>query len=79
MQIKPHPPDLNGRVERSHRSDGEGLYQLLGYTDDIDLNRKLTEWERFYNFDRPHGAHRGKTPYEAPRTMLRPKKGVSVA
>ena len=27
--------------------------------------------ERFYNYDRPHGAHRGKTPYEALREKLR--------
>jgi len=31
----------------------------------VELNRKVTEWGRFYNFDRPHGAHGGKTPYEA--------------
>ena len=24
----------------------------------------------FYNFDRPHGAHGGKTPYEALREKL---------
>jgi transposase InsO family protein len=33
--------------------------------DDTELfNDKLQEWERFYNFDRPHGALGGKTPYE---------------
>jgi len=31
---------------------------------------KLAGWERFYNFDRPHGAHGGKTPYEALREEL---------
>lgn len=25
----------------------------------------LQSWERFHNFARPHGAHNGKTPYEA--------------
>jgi transposase InsO family protein len=48
-------PD-NGKVERSHRSDQEEFYQLLDYTDDVDLNRKLADWESFYNFSRPHGA-----------------------
>ena len=24
---------------------------------DADLHPKLAEWERFYNFSRPHGAH----------------------
>ena len=33
-------PD-NGKVERSHRSDQEEFYQLLDYTDDVDLKRKL--------------------------------------
>ena len=79
VYIKPRSPELNGKVERSHRSEGEESYQLLSYTDDVDLNRKLAEWERFYNFDRPHGAHKGRTPYEALRTMLDSKKGVSVA
>ena len=54
-------PD-NGKVERSHRSDQEEFYQLLDYTDDVDLKRKLADWEKFYNFARPHGAFNGKTP-----------------
>ena len=71
VYIKPRSPQLNGKVERSHRSDQEEFYQLLTYTDDIDLNKKLAQWERFYNFDRPHGAFAGKTPYEALRSMLK--------
>ena len=58
------------QVERSHRTDQEEFYQLLTYTDDVDLNKKLAEWERFYYLDRPHGAFKGKTPYEALRCML---------
>ncbi len=71
VYIKPRTPQLNGKVERSHRSDQEEFYQLLTYTDDVDLNQKLAEWERFYNYDRPHGAFDGKTPYEALRSMLK--------
>jgi transposase InsO family protein len=71
VYIKPRTPQLNGKVERSHRSDQEEFYQLLTYTDDVDLNEKLAEWERFYNYDRPHGAFDGKTPYEALRSMLK--------
>lgn len=37
---------------------------------DVDLEAKLGEWERFYNFHRPHGAHNEKTPYEALRENL---------
>jgi transposase InsO family protein len=71
VYIKPRSPQLNGKVERSHRSDQEEFYQLLTYTDDVDLNQKLEQWERFYNYDRPHGAFNGKTPYEALRNMLK--------
>ncbi len=71
VYIKPGSPQLNGKVERSHRSDQEEFYQLLTYTDDVDLNKKLATWEEFYNFNRPHGAHKGKTPYEALRAMLK--------
>jgi len=70
VYIKPRSPQLNGKVERSHRSDQEEFYQLLTYTDDVDLNKKLATWEEFYNYNRPHGAHKGQTPYEALRTML---------
>jgi transposase InsO family protein len=70
VYIKPRTPQLNGKVERSHRTDQEEFYQLLTYTDDVDLNKKLVEWENFYNFSRPHTAFLGKTPYEALRNML---------
>ncbi len=68
--IKPSSPQLNGKVERSHRSDQQEFYQLLSYKDDADLEAELAEWECFYNFARPHGAFNGKTPYEALREKL---------
>jgi len=68
--IKRGSPQLNGKVERSHRSDGQEFYQLLSYKGDADIEAKLDEWERFYNFHRPHSAHRGKTPYEALKEKL---------
>jgi transposase InsO family protein len=39
-------------------------------TPDVDLGKKLAEWENFYNYHRPHGAFAGKTPYEALRERL---------
>ena len=63
-------PQLNGKVERSHRTDKQEFYQLLTYTGDVDLQAKLAEWENFYNYHRPHGAFQGKTPYEALREKL---------
>ncbi len=70
VYIRLHSPELNGKVERSHRSDKEGFYQLLTHTDDVDLNKKLEEWERFYNYYRPHSAFKEKTPYEALKAIL---------
>jgi transposase InsO family protein len=68
VYIRPRTPHLNGKVERSHRVDEQEFYQLLdkdGIADDIHLfNDKLREWEDYYNYNRPHGALDGQTPYE---------------
>ena len=76
--IRPRTPHLNGKVERSHRVDNEEFYQLLdeqGITDDIHLfNKKLREWEDYYNYHRPHGALDGQTPYE--RLVQKTRAGV---
>jgi transposase InsO family protein len=61
VYIKPQRPQMNGKVERSHRTDQTEFYQLLTYTDDTDLNAKLKAWENFYNYDRPHLSLDGKT------------------
>ena len=71
VYIKPGTPRLNGKVERSHRTDDIEFYQLLSYTRDVDLNKKLSRWEKFYNFTRPHAAINGKTPYEILRDKLK--------
>ena len=69
--IKVGTPQLNGKVERSHLTDKKEFYQLLSYTDDVDLNQKLEQWENFYNFNRPHGSFKGKTPYEILKLKLK--------
>jgi transposase InsO family protein len=57
-----------GRISGvSGRSAQQEFYQPLTYKDDVDLGKKLAEWESFYNSRRPHGAFAGKTPYEALR------------
>jgi hypothetical protein len=55
----PHGSNYGGTV-----NDQEEFYQLLNYKSDVNLKKKLAEWEKFYNLARPHGAHQGKTPYE---------------
>ena len=64
VYIKPASPNLNGKVERSHLTDQQEFYQLLNHTNDVDLQTKLAQWESFYNYQRPHAALKGKTPYE---------------
>jgi transposase InsO family protein len=41
VYIKPRTPKLNGKVERSHKTDDIEFYQLLSYKGDVDLNKKL--------------------------------------
>ena len=64
VYIKPASPHLNGKVERSHSTDEQEFYQLLSYTGDVDLKKKLAVWEEFYNLWRPHSSKNGKTHYE---------------
>jgi transposase InsO family protein len=71
VYLKPRSPQLNGKVERSHSTDQTEFYQLLTYTDDVDLNAKLEAWESFYNYDRPHISHNGQTPDEVMRFLLK--------
>jgi transposase InsO family protein len=73
VYIKPGKPNLNGKVERSHLTDSQEFYQLIEYTDDIDIAKKLAEWETFYNVHRPNFALKGKTPFEVLRDKLIPK------
>lgn len=70
IYIKPRSPNLNGKVERSHLTDQLEFYQLLEYTDDVDLREKLAVWEEFYNVNRPHSSLGGRTPYEVLRDKL---------
>jgi len=77
VYIKPRTPRLNGKVERSHRIDAEEFYRMLDgvVIDDAEVfNNKLQEWEDYYNYDRPHGALAGQTPYERLRQKTRPRR-----
>ena len=68
--IKPRSLKLNGKVGRSHRTDDQEFYQSLKYTDDVNLNEQLEDWEKYYNLHRPHSSHRGYTPNEVLRTKF---------
>ena len=80
--IKACTPQLNSKVERSHRTDKDEFYQLITYCGDVDLMKKLEAWERFYNFaPSPHGLQRKDTlrgvAREATMTQLRVRAGWS--
>lgn len=75
VYIKPRTPRLNGKIERSHRIDEEEFYRLLKgkIVDSLeDFNFKIKEWQDYYNFERPHGALDGKTPFERLQAKLNP-------
>lgn len=60
---KPASPHLNGKVERSQKTDKAEFYATVDIESD-DLNNQLYEWQHYYNWNRPHSAHKGKTPME---------------
>jgi len=63
--IKRGIPQMNGKVERSHRSDGQEFYQRFSDKGDVGFDARLAERGWFYSFHRPHGARNGEAPYEA--------------
>jgi transposase InsO family protein len=60
----PGCPESNGKVERSHRTDGEEFYRRTTFRTVVELTAKLRRWEHEYNHRRPHLALAGKTPAE---------------
>ena len=61
--IKPASPHLNGKVERSQRTDLDEFYSTVDIKDPL-LPDLLAEWQHYYNWDRPHSSLDGKTPIE---------------
>ncbi|MDN0012494.1 hypothetical protein QVM87_21090 [Providencia stuartii] len=59
-----------GLKRASYLTDKQEFYQLIDYTDDVDLHEKLAEWEAFYDCHCSHSAHAGKTPYEVLKNKL---------
>lgn len=62
--IKPRSPHLNGKVERSQKTDWDEFYSSIGDLKTSDLPDKLREWQDYYNHERPHGSLNNKTPWE---------------
>jgi transposase InsO family protein len=63
--IKPRTPQLNGKVERSHRTDEERFYSRFRFATDSALDHALKNvWMPEYNEKRPHSSLGGKTPLQ---------------
>ena len=61
---KPGSPHLNGKVERSQKTDLEEFYAISDLSNFENLREELSQWQFFYNWQRPHGSLKGKTPSE---------------
>lgn len=59
--IDPGKPAQNGTVERSHREDEEKFYQRNRFSTYRDLQKKLKQWNAYYN-DLEHCGLNGKSP-----------------
>ena len=60
--IKPRSPHLNGKVERSQKTDLQEFWSTVDLKA-ADLQQQLDEWQHFYNWHRPHTALNGRSPH----------------
>ncbi len=79
--IPPRTPKLQGYVERANRTHREEFYEV----EDIGLaldehNQQLEQWDKTYNYIRPHQSLAYQTPAEYYQTWLRthPQPQVSL-
>lgn len=69
--IRIRTPQLNGKVERSHRTDGERFHSRFRFPDEHTLHHALqTVWMPEYNEQRPHSSLGGKVPMDFLRERL---------
>lgn len=61
--IRPPSPHLNGKVERTQKTDWDEFYSTVDLASP-DLQEKLREWQDYYNHERPHGSLQNRTPWE---------------
>jgi len=60
----PHRPEMNGGVERGNRTDREESYEVKELSLNMEeLNQQVEEYEREFNYDRPHRALAMRTPH----------------
>jgi len=62
--VRPASPHLNGRVERSQRTDLDEFYRNANLKSP-DLSQRLEEWQDHYNQYAFTDSLNGRTPWEA--------------
>jgi transposase InsO family protein len=62
---RPRAPHLNGKVERSQRTDRMEFWPTVSLShSQEELARELSQWQQFYNQERTHTALHCKTPQQ---------------
>ncbi len=61
--IKPRSPHLNGKVERTQKTDLEEFYSLVNLKS-LELSQQLQQWQDYYNRQRRHCSLHNQTPWQ---------------
>lgn len=61
-RTRPYRPQTNGKIERFHRTLGEGWAYARFYNSEAERRAALPDWLHFYNQHRAHSAIGGKPP-----------------
>ncbi|TPG31772.1 integrase core domain-containing protein, partial [Mycolicibacterium hodleri] len=61
-RTRPYRPQTNGKIERFHRTLGDGWAYARFYDSTEQRNTALPGWLHFYNFHRAHSAIGGRPP-----------------
>jgi transposase InsO family protein len=61
-RTRPYRPQTNGKIERFHRTLGDGWAYARFYDSTEQRNTALPDWLHFYNHHRVHSAIGGKAP-----------------
>lgn len=68
--VKPRSPHLNGKVERSQKTDLEEFYAIQSLENFVELKNELSCWQFYYNWQRPHGSIGGYPPIKVVSDLL---------
>ena len=73
--IYPHSPKQNGIVERAIRTDIEEFYHHGGLEENIEQqNKRIIEWNEYYNYKRYHRSLGCLTPAQYLATLNLPNR-----